>query len=587
MSGTAIIRKMVRPCPRRRPTGWLPVVALLLAGCAAQESESGSSYDVVLTNGRIVDGTGAGWFHGDVAIRGDRIARIAPAGMLREVRATTRIDATGLVIAPGFIDIQSHSREQFLIGDGRVVSKISQGITTEIMGEGWTNGPANDKTLAAVKTLDATMAADSLAQRFTGADGFGKWLTAMHSHGVSPNIGSFVGSWTLRVFGKGMSEGRANAEELDSMRVALRRAMEDGAFGLASALIYPPGAFADTEELVELAKAMAPYGGVYISHMRSEADAYLEAIDEVLRIGREGGVATEIYHLKAGGVRNWPKARLAVAKIDSARAAGQDVQANMYPYVAGGTGLAACTPPWASADNKLLENLGNPATRAKIVAEMRQDRTSWENLCQLATPAGVMVVGFTKPELEGYEGKRLGEIAAERKVDWANAVVDLVLETGGAVGMLVFMMDEANVEMQLAQPWIKIGTDADGWDPDSANGLTHPRAYGTYPRILGYYVRERKALTLEDAVRKMSSAVATRLNIQDRGILREGMYADVVVFDAATVGDRATFTQPHQLSSGMKKVYVNGALVWDDGRHTGAKPGRIVRGPGYRGGEAR
>ncbi len=565
----------------------LGLVAILALACGQAGERAGDTpggaWDVVLLNGRVVDGTGAPWFHGDVAIKGDRIVRIAPAGLLAKAPAARRVDATGKVIAPGFIDIQSHSRDQFLLGDGRVVSKISQGITTEIMGEGWTNAPANDKTIAMLSAIDPANAADSMARRFTGPGGFDAWLTAMQSHGVSPNIGSFIGATTLRGFAKGSAEGAPSPAELDSMRAATRRAMEDGAFGVASALIYPPGRFAGTEELVEIAKAMAPYGGVYISHMRSEADEYLEAIDELLRIGREGGVATEIYHLKAGGVRNWPKAALAVAKIDSARAAGQDVQANMYPYVAGGTGLAACTPPWASADDKLLANLKDPATRARIVAEMRQERTSWENLCQLATPAGVMVVGFTKDELKGYEGKRVSEVAATMRKDWADAVVDLVLATDGGVGMLVFMMSEPNVEMQLRQPWMKIGTDADGWDPDSAKSMTHPRAYGTYPRILGYYVRERRVIGLEDAVRKMSSAVATRLSIRDRGVLREGLMADVVVFDPATIADRATFTQPHQLSVGMHQVYVNGVLVWDEGKHTGAKPGRVVRGPGWKG----
>ncbi|MBC7898235.1 MAG: D-aminoacylase [Cytophagaceae bacterium] len=559
-------------------------------GCGPREAAPpragpDSPFDVVIANGRVVDGTGSAWFLGDVALRGDRIVRIAPAGLLREAPATVRIDATGMVVAPGFIDIQSHSRDAFLHGDGRVISKISQGITTEIMGEGWTNAPANERTIGVLAAIDPSNAVDSIARRFAGSDGFAAWLSAMEAHGVSPNIGSFIGATTLRTYAKGTSEGPASAAELDTMRAATRRAMEDGAFGVASALIYPPGNFASTEELVEIAKAMAPYGGVYISHMRSEADKYLEAIDELLRIGRDGGVATEIYHLKAGGVRNWPKAAQAIAKIDSARAAGQDVQANMYPYVAGGTGLAACTPPWASADDKLLANLRDAATRAKIVAEMNQDQTSWENLCKLATAQGIMTVGFAQDSLKQFDGKRLSEIGAARGRDPANTIVDLLLATGGQLGMLVFMMSETNVELQLRQPWMKFGTDAEGWDPDSAaKGLTHPRSYGTFPRILGYYVRERKVIPLEDAVRKASSAVATRLSIPDRGMLRPGFFADVVVFDPATIADKATFTQPHQLSVGVKHVFVNGTHVWKDGTHTGATPGRVLRGPGYTGG---
>ncbi|MGH7699385.1 MAG: N-acyl-D-amino-acid deacylase family protein, partial [Gemmatimonadales bacterium] len=474
------------------------------------------------------------------------------------------------------------SRTALLTGDGRLVSKVTQGVTTEILGEGWTDAPINRRGAPAADLSDP--AAARRREAFGGTHGFDAWLRAMERHGMSVNAGSFLGGATVRVYAKGLAQGAPTRAELDTMRAVMRRAMEDGAFGLATALIYPPGNFATTEELIAIARAMAPYGGLYVTHMRSEADRLLEAIDEAMRIGRQGGVPVEIYHLKAAGRRNWGAARRAIAKIDSARGAGLDVQATMYPYVAGATGLTACLPPWASADGKLLQNLADAATRARIRAEALSDRADWENLCALATPEGVLVLGLGKPENRPWAGRRLSEIAAERGVHWVDAAIDLIASEGQRIGTIFFMMSEENVALQLRQPWIKIGTDAGGFDPAGARGLTHPRAYGTYPRILGKYVREEGVLGLEEAVRKMSSAVATRLGIRDRGLLRAGFYADVVVFDPATVSDRATFEQPHRLSVGVRHVFVNGVAVVKDGRHTGAKPGRIVRGPGYAGG---
>ena len=545
--------------------------------------------DVVIRNGRVVDGTGAAWFYGDVGIRGDRIAAITPSGGLADTEAATRIDATGKVVSPGFIDIQSHARGPLLAGDGRLLGKVTQGITTEIMGEGWTNAPANANTDAGAGLVDPEAQGERLD--FSGPRGFDRWLNAMAENGGSPNFGSFVGATTVRVYAMGEAAGAASEAQLDSMRAVTRWAMEDGAFGVASALIYPPGNFASTDELAEVVAASAPYGGVYITHMRSEADRYLEAIDEAIEIGERGGVPVEIYHLKAAGVRNFHKAALAIAKIDSARAEGFDVQANMYPYTAGGTGLSALLPPWASEGGALLDNLTDPETRQRIHDEVLADTAQWENLGVLTTPEGVLItsVAETGPDgepsgAEGYVGMRLSEVAADMGVDWVDAAIEVTLMTGGQAGMVVFMMHEDNVALQLQQPWIKIGTDASGFDPDSVTGMAHPRSYGTYPRILGKYVRDEGVLTLEDAVRKMSSAVATRLSIHDRGVLKPGMYADVVVFDPATVGDRATFEDPHQLSVGVEEVFVNGVQVLSGGVHTGAKPGRIVRGPGYRAG---
>lgn len=548
---------------------------LTLGACATTPSARtppNGAYDVVITNARIVDGAGNPWFYGDVGVRGDRIARIAPRAAFTSVAARQRIDASGLVLAPGFIDIQSHSRSAFLVGDSRVVSKVTQGITTEILGEGSTNAPANDLTLAGADT-----AWERLHGAFRGPRGFDTWLRSLETRGISTNVGSFVGASTVRMYAKGMTEGAASPAELDTMRAVMRRAMEDGAFGLASALIYPPGVFASTDELVEVARVMAPFGGLYITHMRSEADQLIEAIDEALAIGRRAGVPVEIYHLKAAGRRNWQKAALAVAKIDSARRAGQDVTADMYAYVAGGTDLSSCLPPWAAAEGKLLENLRDSAMRARIHADASREFTEWESLCRLATPEGVMVVSFEKDENKAMEGMRLSEIAARRGTDWVNTIIDLTIEEEDGLGGLFFIASEENLVMQMRQPWMKFGTDAGGHDPDSARGMTHPRAYGNYTRLLGRYVREQGVMPLEDAVRKMTSAVATRLGIQDRGLVREGMVADLVLFDPERVIDRATYERPHQLSEGVQHVFVNGMAVVSDGRHTGAKPGRALR----------
>ncbi|MFQ5818060.1 MAG: amidohydrolase family protein [Terriglobia bacterium] len=555
--------------------------ALLLAEPGEVSAPPEAPYDVIITGGRVIDGTGNPWFYGDVAIRGDRIARITPAGLLGDAPARERIDARGLVVAPGFIDIQSHARGAFLTGDGRVISKVTQGITTEILGEGWTNAPANERTLSIAGSVDPETR--RLTQEFTAAHGFNNWLEAMQRHGTSANFGSFLGATTVRMYVKGMAQGAPTADELEAMRTLVRQAMEDGAFGIATALIYPPGNFATTEELVEMAQGMAPYGGVYITHMRSEADQFLKAIDEALEIGRKGGVPVEIYHLKAAGRRNWHKAALAIARINAARAEGQDVGADMYPYTAGGTGLTACLPPWASADGKLFDNLSDPQMRAQIRAEVLNQTTEWENLCTLATPEGVLIVGLDKPENKQFNSKRLAEIAALQGKEWLDAAIDLILSERQRVGTIYFMMTEENVQRQMRQPWIKFGTDAGGFDPESTTELVHPRSYGTYPRILGKYVREERVMPLEEAIRKMTSAVANRLSIRERGLLREGMYADVVVFDANTIGDRASFEKPHQLSVGMRYVFVNGTAVVRDGTHSGATPGRIVRGPGYKG----
>jgi N-acyl-D-amino-acid deacylase len=558
------------------------ITFVLVSACTSRSSVEttatpSGAFDVLIENGKVIDGTGAAWYYGDVALRGDRIAAIGPRGAFRNAGAATRVDATGQVVAPGFIDIQAASYSNYMFGDGKAISMITQGITTAIHGEGQSPGPMNDKLLA---TEDDT-AAKRVLSGFTGPHGFSKWLEYMNARGTAQNVGSFMGDGTVRVYAKGTEEGRLSPAELDTMRAMVVRGMRDGAFGIASALIYPPNTYASTEELVEAAKAMAPYGGVYITHMRSEGDKFLEAIDEAMRIGREGGVPVEIYHLKASGPRNWPKMPIAIAKIDSARAAGQDVQANMYLYPAGGNSFASCIPPKYAAGGRLLENLKNPSLRATMLAEMHAIDAGYENLCEIATPANVMVVGFRKEANKRFEGKRLSEISAALGKDWAETIIDLNVDEELRLGELLFLMSEENIRLQLQQPWIKFGTDAASTDPATARGMTHPRTYGNFPRLFARYVREQHVIPLEDAVRKASSAVAARLKITDRGVLKAGLKADVIVFDPATIMDNATFENPHKLSTGIRDVFVNGVAVLRNGQHTGAKPGVVVRGPGY------
>ncbi len=557
----------------------LAAVACTGAGTADTTPAASRPYDVVITNGRVVDGTGSAWFWGDVAIADGRIARIAPKGVLASAPATQRIDAAGQVVAPGFIDIQAQSYENFMTGDGKSLSMVTQGITTAIMGEGDTPAPSNDKTMALV--TDTAM--KRLAPNFTGPRGFTKWIDFMVSRGVSQNVGSFVGSGTVRAYAKGAASTPYTPAERDTSDAVIHRAMEDGAFGVASALMYPPDNYNTTDDLIASAKAMSPFGGLYITHMRNEGDHFTEAVDEAIRIGKEGGVPTEIYHLKAAGMRNWAKIPAVVAKIDSARAAGQDVQADMYLYIAGGNSFSACIAPQYAADGKLLENLKDPSKRAQIKADLKREIPGFENSCSEA-PQNVMVVGFTKPELMQYEGKRLTEIAAAMKKDWTDVIIDLNVAEDAKLGEILFRMSEDNVKRQIALPWMKFGTDAGGTDPSFASkGMVHPRTYGNFPRLFGKYVRDEKVISLEEAVRKSSAAVATRLSINDRGVLKAGMRADIIVFDPDRFTDKATFEKPHQLSEGMRYVLVNGVEVLKDGVHTGAKPGQAVRGPGWTG----
>lgn len=546
-----------------------PILALLLLASAACAQET---YDVILSGGKIVDGTGNAWFLGDIAITGNRIAKITGAGLLDGAQAKERIDVHGLVVAPGFVDIQGG------LG-GPAISKITQGVTTEIAGEGWTAAPSNDLTRAGTVST-GRRGAD---QTFDGPHGFDEMLQAAEKRGSALNFGSYVGATTVRQYVKGMAAGKSTPDEIHKMQDLVELAMEDGAFGIGSALIYPPATYVDTAELAEITKPVGKYHGLYISHIRSEADQFLEALDEAIEIGRRAGTPVEIYHLKAAGKRNWVKEAAAIQKIDDARKAGQDVSACMYPYTAGATGLTSVLPPWTAQDGKLLDNLADPAIRERIKTEMAQEKTDWENMGQLAGPENILVVGLKQPDNLQYGGKRLNEIATLMNKDWRDAAMDLILTERTRVDTIYFLMSEENIKLQLRQPWIKFGIDGPGVDPEQMKGrLTHPRVYGTFPRVLGLYVREEKVLPLEDAVRKMTSAATHRLGIRDRGLLQEGLFADIAVFNPDTVIDHATFEDPNQLSTGVQDVFVNGVAVVKDGKVTGATPGVALRGPGYR-----
>lgn len=550
----------------------LAVLAVWAVSCAPA-----TTYDVVIRNGTIVDGSGGPGYVGDVAIDGDRIASVGDIG---RARGMVEVDVHGMAVSPGFINMLSWSTDSLIV-DGRSQGEIRQGVTLEVMGEGVSMGPLNEalkrQFLEGIGDIKYDIEWTTL----------GEYLDFLAARGVSTNVASFVGATTVRILEVGEVDRAPTAEELERMKGHVRTAMEEGAVGLATALVYPPAFYAKTDEIVELAKVASEYGGLYISHMRSEGNRLLEAFDELLTIAREAGIAAEIYHLKAGGRSNWPKMDELIERVEAARKAGMKISADMYTYVAGSTALAASLPPWVhdGGFRELLKRIADPASRRRIVREMTEPADTWENFYNLAGAEGILLVGFKTEALKPLTGKTLAEVAAARGKTPPEAAMDLILEEESGLGAVYFMMSEENVKKQIALPWTSFCSDAASMAPEGVflESSTHPRAYGCFARLLGKYVREEKVIPLEEAIRKLTSLPAENLKIRDRGLLKPGYFADVVVFDPETITDHATFEEPHQYATGVLHVWVNGTQVLKDGEHTGAKPGRVVRGPGWTG----
>lgn len=547
------------------------------AGAADPPAANGPSaaFDLVIRGGTIYDGTGRDGVRADIGIRGDRIAAI---GDLKDAQAQRVVDATGLAVAPGFINMLSWATTS-LLADGRSQGDIRQGVTLEVFGEGWSMGP-----------LNARMKQDLLARQ--GDIKFevpwttlGEYLQHLQDRGVSCNVASFVGATTVRIHELGYEDRRPSEAELERMRQLVRQSMREGALGVGSSLIYAPAFYADTHELVELCNAAAPYQGLYISHIRSEGNRLVEAVDELIEIARQAKVPAEIYHLKAAGKENWPKREQVIQRVEAARAAGTRITADMYLYTAGSTGLDGSMPPWVQEGGltRWIERLRDPENRQRVVAEMRTPTDKWENLLLAAgSPERVLLVGFKNPALKNLTGKTLAEAAKRRGASPEETAMDLVVEDGSRVDTVYFMMQEEDVKRNVALPWVSFGSDAASEAPEGAFLLSqpHPRTYGNVARLLGKYVRDEKVISLAEAVRKLSGLPAENLGLKDRGLLKAGCFADVVVFDPVKIQDHATYAQPHQYSTGVRHVLVNGTAVLIDGEHTGAKPGRAVWGRG-------
>jgi N-acyl-D-amino-acid deacylase len=548
------------------------VVCLVTAGCAAPVT-----HDVVIRGGTVYDGSGNPGVVTDVAIDGDTIAVV---GDLSGARGLLEVDAAGLAVAPGFINMLSWAPFS-LMHDGRGQSDIRQGVTLEVFGEGWSMGPVNDDIKRNLERFQTDFRFDITWKTL------GEYLDGVVERGVSPNVASYVGATTVRIHVLGFEDRPPTPDELETMRGLVREAMEEGAVGVGSSLIYAPAFFAGTDELVELASVAAEYGGGYISHLRSEGNRLLEAVDELITIASEAGARAEIYHLKAAGRSNWDKLDDVIARVEAARARGVEVTADIYTYTAGATGLDAAMPPWVQEGGFEVwaNRLQDVEIRERVKREMLTPTDDWENLFLAAGPEGMLFSGFRNKALRPLIGRTLAEVAAERGTSPADTIMDLVVEDGSRVETLYFLMSEDNVRKKIALEWVSFGSDAAAMAPEGLflNENPHPRTYGNFARLLGRYVRDEGIIPLEEAIRRLTSLPATNLALRNRGALRPGYFADVVVFDPGSIADRATYEIAQQYSTGMVHVFVNGTQVLRDGEHTGALPGRVVRGPGWTG----
>jgi len=537
-------------------------------------------YDLIIKNGFIYDGSGGMPFKGDLGIIDDKIEFI---GNSVDLKSKKIIFADGKVVSPGFINMLSWAVDDLII-DGRSQGDIRQGVTLEVFGEGVSMGPLNSE-------MQKDRTANGLGIGEVDFDlnwvTLGDYLQFLENKGVSPNVASFVGATTLRVHQIGYEDRPPTNQELDSMKLLVRQAMEEGAMGIGSSLIYAPAFYASTDELIEICKVASEYGGIYTSHLRSEGNRFLESVDEFLKIASEANIDSEIYHLKAGGKTNHYKLDLVIKKIDSARAAGLNITADMYTYTAGATGLDASMPPWVQEGgySEWKKRLQDPEIRKKVAKEISTPTDEWENLyLQAGSPKNLILIGFANPDLRYLTGKTLDEVSRIMKKDPVETMIDLVIEDGSRVGTVYFIMSEENIKKKIALPWMRFGSDAGSMTPEGKflESNTHPRAYGNFARLLGKYVREEKVISLEEAIKKLTLNPAKTLKIKKRGLLKKGYYADIVIFDKDKIIDYSTFSNSHQFSTGVVHVFVNGTQVLEDGEHTGALPGRFIKGPGYK-----